>query len=56
MTTTFAQKNLQATEIFLPAHQQTQTPNANAEQDFQSCKKEISMKPTQQLHDLGQSL
>jgi hypothetical protein len=34
MTTTFAQKNLQATEIFLLAHQQTQTPNANAEQDF----------------------
>jgi hypothetical protein len=32
MTTTFAQKNLQATKIFLLAHRQPQTPNANSEQ------------------------
>jgi hypothetical protein len=31
MTTTFAQKNFQATEIFLLAHRRTQTPNAYLE-------------------------
>jgi hypothetical protein len=47
---------LQATEIFLPAHQRAHTPNANAEQDFNPARRRQVLKPTQQLHDLGQSL
>src|SRR5579863_5853838 len=33
-----------------------QTTGREIRNGFQSCKKETSMKPTQQLHDLGQSL
>ena len=33
-----------------------QTTGREIRNGFQSCKKETSMKPTQKLHDLGQSL
>src|ERR1700692_328819 len=42
------------------AHAKTQTSKANVGKKIRNrihfCKKEKSMKPTQQLHDLGQSL
>jgi hypothetical protein len=61
--TTFARRNLQATEqssnltaLDASLRHCARDSARQIRNRFHPCKKETSMKPTQQLHDLGQSL